>query len=75
MSKDFVELMQAEFEINMVGELTFFLGLHIKQMKDRIFTSQTKYVNNLVKKSNMEGSKSVKTPISVSQKLSKDDKG
>jgi hypothetical protein len=71
MSKDFVELMQTEFEMSTVGELTFFLGLQIKQMKDRIFISETKFTNNLVKNFNMESSKSVRTPISASQKLSK----
>jgi hypothetical protein len=74
MSKNFVEFIQTEFKMSMAGELTFFLRLHIKQMKEWIFISQTKYGNNLVKRFSMEGSKSVRTPINVSQKLSKDKK-
>ena len=39
----FVEEMKTEFEMSMVGELTFFLGFHIRQLKDGIFLSQSKY--------------------------------
>jgi hypothetical protein len=46
MSNEFVEFMQTEFEMNMVGDLTFFLELQIKQMNDGIFISQIKYTNN-----------------------------
>jgi hypothetical protein len=75
MSQDFVELIQTDFEMSMVGDLTFFFYLQIKQMKDGIFISQTKYANNLVKQFNMKNPKSIRTHISTSQKLSKDEKG
>jgi len=42
--KEFSNLMSKEFEMSMVGELTFFLSLQIKQLKDGIFVSQSKYV-------------------------------
>ena len=35
--KEFSEIMCNEFEMNMMGDLTFFLGLRIKQKKDGIF--------------------------------------
>lgn len=38
-----------EFEISMVRELTFFLSLQIKQMKDGLFLSQSKYEKHIVK--------------------------
>ena len=34
--KNFFELIQGEFEMSMMGELKYFLGLQIKQLKDRI---------------------------------------
>nr|KYP60438.1 hypothetical protein KK1_022844 [Cajanus cajan] len=41
--KEFSKTMQGEFEMSTMGELTFFLGLQIKQMSDGIFISQSKY--------------------------------
>ena len=40
--EEFSKLMQGEFEMSMMGELKFFLGLQIKQCKDGIFINQTK---------------------------------
>ena len=44
---EFSEEMEKEFEISMVGELTFFLGLQVKQKKEGIFVSQKKYAKTL----------------------------
>jgi len=41
--EEFVPAIQREFEMSMMGELSFFLGLQVKQSKDGIFLSQTKY--------------------------------
>ena len=41
----FFKLMQGEFEISMMGELKYFLGLQIKQYKDEILIHQEKYVS------------------------------
>jgi len=38
--KDFEELMKSEFEISMIGELTFFLGLKVKQPSEGTFINQ-----------------------------------
>lgn len=59
----------------MVGELTFFLGLQIKQMKEDIFLSQAKYAHNLVKKFGMENEKTVRTPMSTTLDITKDELG
>ena len=40
---EFSEEIKKEFEMRMVGELTFFLGLQVKQRKEGIFISQEKY--------------------------------
>ena len=44
MSQKFSKDMQSEFEMSLLGELTFLLGLQISQLDDRIFISQTKYI-------------------------------
>ncbi|KAK6120480.1 hypothetical protein DH2020_045773 [Rehmannia glutinosa] len=54
-----------------MGELTFFLGLQVKQLKDGTFISQTKYTRELMKKFGMEDSPSAKTPVDLSLHLAK----
>nr|KYP31691.1 Retrovirus-related Pol polyprotein from transposon TNT 1-94 [Cajanus cajan] len=73
--KEFSKTMQGEFEMSMMGELTLFLGLQIKQMSDGIFISQSKYCNELLKKFGIEGCKEVATPISSTCNLDLDEKG
>ena len=58
----------------MMGELNFFLGLQIKQLKERIFINQTKYIKYLLKRLNMEETKTMKTLMSSSIKIDKDEK-
>ena len=41
--------MSHEFEMSLMGELTFFLGLQIKQLSDDIFLNQFKYILELLK--------------------------
>ena len=64
--------MKKEFEISMVGELTFFLGLQVKQMKEGIFVSQEKHARNIVKKFGLDSKKHASTPMSSSTKLNVD---
>jgi hypothetical protein len=61
--KEFGELMLKEFEISMIGELTFFLGFQVKQMREGIFISQEKYTKDLLKKFKMDDCKPIKTPM------------
>ena len=65
----FSKLMQAEFEINMIGELNHFLGLQIRQQESGIFISQSKYVENLMKKFGLESASFVRTPMSPNVKF------
>jgi hypothetical protein len=46
----FQEMMESEFQMSMMGELTFFLGIQLKQMKQDIFVHQAKYTKDLMKK-------------------------
>ncbi|KAL7083944.1 hypothetical protein ACP275_14G193700 [Erythranthe tilingii] len=63
--------MSSEFEMSMVGELTYFLGLQVKQMSDGIFITQSKYAKNLVKRFGLESAKTVRTPMGTNDKLSR----
>jgi hypothetical protein len=46
-------MMESEFQMSMMGELTFFLGIQVKQMKQGTFMHQAKYTKDLMKKFNM----------------------
>lgn len=70
-----VDQMTKEFEMSLVGELNYFLGLQIKQGTDGIFISQAKYANNLVKRFGLEGVKQMRTPMGSHEKLTKDEEG
>nr|GEZ67191.1 hypothetical protein [Tanacetum cinerariifolium] len=67
--------MHDEFEMSMMGELDFFLGLQIKQLEDEIFFNQSKYVKEMLKKFDLEDSKPIKTPMSSKTKLTRDEDG
>ena len=73
MSQNFSKDMQSEFEMSLLRELTFFLGLQISQLDDRIFISQTKYIKEMLKKFGMEDCKPISTPMITGCKLRKDD--
>jgi hypothetical protein len=59
--------------MSLLGELSFFMGLHICQRNQGIFISQTKYIREMLKRFGMEDCKPVITPMQTSCKLSKDD--
>jgi hypothetical protein len=65
--------MQNEFEMSLLGELSFFLGLQIYQRNQGIFISQTKYIREMLKRFRMEDCKPVTSPMQTSCKLRKDD--
>ncbi|GJZ29312.1 retrovirus-related pol polyprotein from transposon TNT 1-94 [Tanacetum coccineum] len=71
--EEFAKIMHDEFEMSMMGELNFFLGLQIKQMEDGIFFNQSKYIKEMLKKFGLEDSKPIKTPMSSDTKLMKDE--
>ncbi|GKA74711.1 retrovirus-related pol polyprotein from transposon TNT 1-94 [Tanacetum coccineum] len=72
---DFSKIMHDEFEMSMIGELNFFLGLQIKQLEDGIFFNQSKYVKEMLKKFGIENTKPIKTPMSSETKLTRDEEG
>jgi isopentenyldiphosphate isomerase len=67
--------MKNEFQMSMRRELTFFLGIQVKQMKQGTFMYQAKYMKDLMKKFNMEELKPMFTPISTIASLGPDEDG
>ncbi|GKD65161.1 uncharacterized mitochondrial protein-like protein, partial [Tanacetum coccineum] len=65
-------LMKGEFEMSAMGELTFFLGLQVKQKPDGIFISQDKYVEDMLKKFDMESVRTATIPYEALKPKSKD---
>jgi predicted GIY-YIG superfamily endonuclease len=55
--------------MSMMGELIFFLGIQVKQMKQGTFVHQAKYTKDLIKKFNMTELKPVSTPMSMATSL------
>nr|GEW38858.1 hypothetical protein [Tanacetum cinerariifolium] len=73
--KSFKKLMKDMFQMSSMGELTFFLGLQVKQKKDGIFISQDKYVAEILRKFGLTKGKSTSTPIDTEKPLLKDPDG
>jgi len=73
--KEYSKLMQDEFEMSMMGELKFFLGIQFNQFKDGVYVHQTKYTKELLKKFKLEDCKAMNTPMHPTYILSKEDIG
>jgi hypothetical protein len=72
---EFSRIMTKRFEMSMMGELKFFLGFQIKQLKDGTFISQTKYTNDMLKKFDMNNAKPIKTPMPSNGHLDLNEEG
>ena len=59
----------------MIGELSYFLGLQIKQLKNGTFVSQGKYTKDMIKKFGMCDSKVISTPMGTNGNLDSDASG
>ncbi|GJZ40158.1 putative ribonuclease H-like domain-containing protein [Tanacetum coccineum] len=70
---EFEQMMHKRFQMSSMGELTFFLGLQVKQKDDGIFISQDKYVADILKKFDFVTVKTASTPIETNKALFKDD--
>ena len=75
LTKSFADEMKKMFEINVVGELTYFLGLQVKQTDSRIYINQAKYARNLVKRFGLEKAAHARTPMAANAKLTNDPSG
>ncbi|GJR00186.1 retrovirus-related pol polyprotein from transposon TNT 1-94 [Tanacetum coccineum] len=70
--KDDIILVPNEFNGR---EITFFLGLQVKQKEDGIFISQDKYVGEILKKFDFSSTRTCSTPIETNKALTKDEDG
>ena len=65
--------MKHEFEMSMFGEIIFFVGLQVYQLKHGICVTQSKYIKEILKTFGLEDSKPVSTLIIIGYKLPKND--
>ena len=72
---EFSKLMTDRFEMSMMGELKFFLGFEIKQLKGGTFISQAKYIQDMLKRFDMIGVKEKRTPMDTKVHLQLNPKG
>nr|GEW85319.1 putative ribonuclease H-like domain-containing protein [Tanacetum cinerariifolium] len=65
----FLDLMVKRFDMSMMGEMKFFLGLQVNQFSNGIFINQSKYIIDILKRFRMENSDTVPTPMVEQAKL------
>ncbi|GJV99670.1 retrovirus-related pol polyprotein from transposon TNT 1-94 [Tanacetum coccineum] len=65
LSKRFGKLMHSKFDMSMMGELKFFLGIQIHQSPRGIFINQAKYAQEILKKHGMTSCDSIGTPMAT----------
>ncbi|GKA38142.1 putative ribonuclease H-like domain-containing protein [Tanacetum coccineum] len=70
---EFEKMMHKKFQMSSMGELTFFLGLQVKQKEDGIFISQDKYVTEILKKFGFTDVKTASTPMETQRLCSRDE--
>ena len=75
LAHSFADEMKAMFEMSMVGELTYFLGLQVKQTDSGIYINQANYARNLVKKFGLDKVANARTPMAANAKLTNDPSG
>nr|GEY67149.1 hypothetical protein [Tanacetum cinerariifolium] len=73
--KSFYKLMKYKFQMSSMGEITFILGLQVKQKPDEIFIIHDKYVAEILRKFGLTDRKSASTPIDTEKPLLKDPDG
>ena len=75
LAHSFADEMKAMFKMSMVGELTYFLGLQVKQTDLGIYINQAKYARNLVKRFGLDNVRHARTPMAANEKLTNDPSG
>jgi hypothetical protein len=63
--EEFSRIMIKKFEMSMMGELKYFLGFQIKQLQEGTFISQTKYIQDILKKFGMNNGKPIEREIGL----------
>nr|GEX69068.1 hypothetical protein [Tanacetum cinerariifolium] len=68
----FSDLMKSRFEMSMMGEMTFVLGLQVNQSPSGIFINQSNYVNEILNKYGLNTCDIIGTPMDIKDKLDLD---
>ncbi|KAK1685918.1 hypothetical protein QYE76_046766 [Lolium multiflorum] len=66
---------KARFEMSMMGELKYFLGFEIKQLRQGSFINQAKYLQDMLKRFDMKGANGIGTPMHLKCQLNLDENG
>jgi hypothetical protein len=72
---EFEKMMANKFEMSMIGVLSYFLGLQIKQLKNETFMSQEKYIKDMLKKFGIKDAKDISTLMGTNRNLDSDVSG
>ncbi|GJU11624.1 putative ribonuclease H-like domain-containing protein [Tanacetum coccineum] len=72
---EFEQIMHNRFQMSSIGELTFFLGLQVKQKEDGIFISQNMYVGEILKKFGFSSIRTASTLMETNKALTMDEDG
>ena len=67
--REFESIMKSQFEMSMMGELSFFLGLEVQQKEDGILIHQAKYTRDILAKYNLSDCKPSNTPFAAQSTL------
>jgi hypothetical protein len=69
---EFAKLMTDKFEMSMMGELKFFLGFEVRQLRGGTFINQDKYTQYMLKIFKMDlGVKGSKSPMPTDSSASR----
>jgi hypothetical protein len=72
---EFAKLMTDRFEMSMMGELKYFLGFEIKQLRHGTFINQAKPLQDMLKRFDMKGGNDIETPMHLKCQLTLDEDG
>jgi hypothetical protein len=73
--EEFGKMMENEFQMSMIRELSYFLVLQIKQIKNGTFVSQGKYIKDILEKFGIDDAKAISTPMGTNENLDSDASG
>ncbi|KAJ9545524.1 hypothetical protein OSB04_025231 [Centaurea solstitialis] len=70
LKESIIAALKREFDMTDLGPLSYFLGIAVTRNANSMFLSQRKYIDEIIKRANMETCKPVNTPVDTHSKLS-----
>jgi histone deacetylase 1/2 len=65
-----LKALKSDFALKDLGDLHYFLGIEVTKLRDDILLSQTKYSNDILRRTCMMNCKLANTPMTTTEKLS-----